>query len=109
MVYEKAPLIGCGARTVSDDDDHAARLKKLSFRAWRRGFKEADIILGHFADERLPSMSKDDLDTFERLLEVPDQDLYGWIIERDPAPEAFNTHILSQLNMFYKSVHKKIG
>ena len=30
--------------------EHDARLKKLSFRAWRRGFREADLILGPFAD-----------------------------------------------------------
>lgn len=88
--------------------DHEARLKKLSFRAWRRGFKEADIILGHFADERLSTMSDADLDCFEVLLEVPDQDLYGWIIERDPTPEPFNTEIMKQLNQFYKTAYKHI-
>ena len=93
---------------VSDTDPRDARLKMLSFRAWRRGFKEADIILGHFADERLASMKDADLDDFEVLLEVPDQDLYGWIIEREPAPEAFDTDIMKQLNIFYKTAHKKI-
>ncbi|WP_245531384.1 FAD assembly factor SdhE [Asticcacaulis biprosthecium] len=85
-----------------------ARLKKLSFRAWRRGFKEADIILGHFADEHLGRMSDADLDIFEVLLEVPDHDLYGWIIEREPAPADFDSEIMKQLNQFYKTAYKKI-
>lgn len=93
---------------MSDDTPRNARLKKLSFRAWRRGFKEADIILGHFADERLPLMSDDDLDLFEALLEVPDQDLYGWIIERDATPPAYDSKIMSQLNVFYKTAYKKL-
>ncbi|MBW8879870.1 MAG: succinate dehydrogenase assembly factor 2 [Asticcacaulis sp.] len=88
--------------------DRDARLKKLSFRAWRRGFKEADIILGHFADERLAGMSDSELDLFEVLLEVPDQDLYGWIIEREAAPPPFDTEIMKQLNQFYKTAYKKI-
>ncbi len=94
--------------SVSENDARAARLKKLSFRAWRRGFKEADIILGHFADEELPAMSDADLDVFEVLLEVPDQDLYGWIIERDETPPSYQSQIMRKLNMFYKTAYKKL-
>lgn len=93
---------------MQDEDTRAARRRKLSFRAWRRGFKEADIILGHFSDEALPTMSDDDMDIFEVLLEVPDQDLYGWIIERDPTPPEHQSTIMNQLNQFYKVAHKKI-
>ena len=64
------------------------RLRKLNFRAWRRGFREADLIVGGFADAELARMSGEELDAFERLLEVPDGDLYDWIVERaEPAPE----------------------
>jgi antitoxin CptB len=90
------------------EEARAARLKKLSFRAWRRGFKEADIILGHFADAYLDSMSDAALDTFERLLEVPDQDLYGWIIEREPAPPEYQSEIMKLLNAFYKIAYTKL-
>lgn len=83
-----------------------ARRRMLSFRAWRRGFKEADIILGNYADERLKTMTDEELDIFEVLLEVPDQDLYGWIILRDPTPEAFQSIIMNELNIFYKSAYK---
>ena len=93
---------------MNDVDSRAARLRKLSFRAWRRGFKEADIILGNFADDYLETMSDADLDTFELLLEVPDQDLYGWIIEREPAPSEFQSEILKQLNSFYKIAYTKL-
>ena len=85
-----------------------ARLRKLSFRAWRRGFKEADIILGNFADDMLPGMSDEELDIFEILLEAPDQDLYGWIIERDPTPAAFQSVIMNKLNTYYKTAYTKI-
>ena len=48
------------------------RLKKLKFRAWHRGFREADLILGPFADSHVQSLTPDQLDLFERLLEQPD-------------------------------------
>ncbi len=93
---------------MTESEMREARLRKLSFRAWRRGFKEADIILGNFADDMLPEMSDEDLDVFEILLEVPDQDLYGWIIERDPTPEKFQSAIMNKLNVYYKTAYTKI-
>ncbi len=80
--------------------DNDARLKKLRFRAWRRGFREADLILGPFADKHVPTMTAADLDTFEALLEQPDQDLYAWIIETQPTPPAFDHEIMRQIKAF---------
>ena len=93
---------------MDENEARAARRRKLSFRAWRRGFKEADIILGNFADDMLPEMSAAELDIFEILLEVPDQDLYGWIIERDPTPAEFQSVIMNKLNIYYKTAYTKI-
>ena len=44
------------------------RLKRLRFRAWRRGFREADLILGPFADSRGQSLTEDQTLVFEQLL-----------------------------------------
>ena len=107
MLYEKAEFTD-RSPLMTTEDDRAARLKKLSFRAWRRGFKEADIILGNFADDYLDSLSDAELDSFEILLEVPDQDLYGWIIEREPAPAEYNHEIMRKLNAFYKIAYTKL-
>ena len=93
---------------MTSSEAREARLRKLSFRAWRRGFKEADIILGNFADDRLPGMTDAQLDIFEVLLEVPDQDLYGWIIERDPTPLEHQSEIMTELNSYYKTAYTKL-
>ncbi len=76
------------------------RVKKLKFRAWRRGFREADLILGPFADAHAAELGPEELDQFERLLEVPDQDLYGWIIEREPTPDPFDTPLMDRIKSF---------
>jgi antitoxin CptB len=94
--------------TEPRNDTRLARERKLSFRAWRRGFKEADIILGNYADDRLSTMTDAELDIFEVLIEVPDQDLYGWIIERDPTPVEFQSVIMNELNNYYKKTYTKI-
>ena len=80
--------------------DNDARLKKLRFRAWRRGFREADLILGPFADKHVPSMTPDELDTFEALLEQPDQDLYAWIVGTLPTPAIFDHEIMNRIKAF---------
>jgi antitoxin CptB len=80
--------------------DKDARLKKLRFRAWRRGFREADLILGPFADKHVSSFGEAELDAFERLLDVPDQDLYAWIVEREPTPAEFAGPLMDRIKAF---------
>jgi antitoxin CptB len=77
------------------------RRKRLRFRAWRRGFREIDLILGGFADLRVDSLSEADLEAFERLLEASDQDVYDWIVGRAPAPAAHETPLLAALRAHY--------
>lgn len=79
------------------------RLKRLTYRAWRRGFREADLILGPFADERLAGLTPAQLDAFEALLDQPDQDIYDWI-KGAPAPAAFDGEILAMLRAFNPAV-----
>ncbi len=64
------------------------RLKRLRLRAWRRGTKEMDLILGGFADARLAGLAPGTLAAFEGLLEENDQDLYAWILGYAAPPAA---------------------
>jgi antitoxin CptB len=75
------------------------RRKKLKFRAWRRGFREFDLILGPFADERLPGMSETELDQFEALLKAADQDVYSWVLGQ-PAPTEYETELLDAIRTY---------
>lgn len=76
------------------------RRKKLRFRAWRRGFREIDLIMGGFADRRIEEMSETGLSEFERLLEAPDQDVYAWITGAEAAPPEFDTPTLAAIRTF---------
>jgi antitoxin CptB len=59
---------------------HQERLGRIIFRAWRRGFREADLVLGPFAEQVGPTLDAAQLDAFEAMLEAEDHDLYAWII-----------------------------
>jgi antitoxin CptB len=76
------------------------RRKKLQFRAWRRGFREIDLILGGFADAKLTVLDDSALDAFERLLDAPDQDVYEWITGQASAPPEHDTPTLAQIRAF---------
>lgn len=89
--------------------DHDSRLKRLRYVAWRRGFREADLIVGPFADRHLDRFDAAQLDEFERLLEVPDQDLYGWIIGRTATPAEFDGPVMELLRTFRFSAHEAAG
>jgi antitoxin CptB len=72
----------------------------LSYRAWRRGFREADLILGPFADAYLDRFTASQLDEFETLLDQPDPDLYDWILGKAEAPAALDGEVLELIRCF---------
>jgi antitoxin CptB len=64
------------------DDPESVRRKKLLFRAWHRGTREADLVLGNFADRHLAGFDAGQLDRFEALLERLDGELSDWVMGR---------------------------
>lgn len=74
--------------------------KKLRFRAWHRGTREVDLIMGHFADQSLDGLGLPELEQFEALLDAPDLEVFGWIIRRDPVPAAYQNEIMDLLQNF---------
>lgn len=79
------------------------RRKRARFRAWHRGTQELDLLTGRFADHYVATMSLDELEGFEYLLEAPDSDLYLWIIGSVPAPDAYRSPMLERLMRFHGS------
>lgn len=86
-----------------------ARLKKLKYRAWHRGFREADLILGPFADRHVPTMSAAQLDAFEVLLDEADQDLYEWIVEKTPTPAQWDGELMNMIKAFRFEAYEARG
>jgi antitoxin CptB len=77
------------------------RLGRIAFRAWRRGFREADLVLGPFADQVGPTLTEAELDLFERLLmEDDDHALYAWIIRTAPTPDRYQGSLMDKIRAF---------
>jgi antitoxin CptB len=77
------------------------RRKKLLFRAWRRGVRETDLIVGRFADAYIEAFDESSLNDFERLIEVPNADLYAWVCGDTDIPAIYDTAVLRQLVDFH--------
>jgi len=77
------------------------RRRKLLFRAWRRGVREMDLIVGRFADVYIDKFDEPALDHFERLIEAPNSDLYAWVTGTENAPAPYDTAVLATLIAFH--------
>jgi antitoxin CptB len=78
-----------------------ARRRRLLFRCWHRGMREMDLIMGRFADAHIGELSDADLGVFERLLEVPDQDMLAWITGAAAVPVEHDSPLFRRLRDFH--------
>lgn len=77
--------------------DHDIRLKRLRFRAWHRGTREADLMIGGFFDAHAARWDGAQLDWFERLLEEQDVDIMGWAIGSIPCPAEWDGEMMQAM------------
>jgi len=77
------------------------RKKRILFRAWHRGTREMDLILGRFADATVGRLGEHDIALLEDLMEVPDNDLYDWITGAKETPAKYETALLKKLRSFH--------
>ena len=76
--------------------------KKLLFRAWHRGIREMDLILGRYADTHIADMSAAELEEFAVLLEVFDRDLIQWFTGEVETPSVWNTTLFQKIKQYHQ-------
>ena len=69
--------------------DHDARLKRLQFRAWHRGTREADFMIGGFYDRYHADWDEAAIAWFEALLDEDDVDIMAWALGTLDVPEEY--------------------
>lgn len=70
--------------------------RKLKFRAWHRGTREMDLLMGSFADRHVMAMDFEALADFEILLSCNDPDLYNWVTKQANPPANLHSEILEK-------------
>lgn len=74
---------------MSDMPTFEQRLARAKFRAWHRGTREADYMIGGFFDRYSGEWTEVELDWFEDLLAEDDVDVMAWGLQTAPVPERF--------------------
>jgi antitoxin CptB len=80
-----------------------ARRRKLLFRAWHRGMRELDLIMGRFAETAIHQFTSDELMELEQLMEVPDRELLAWITGEAEVHANFDSALFRKLRDFNRS------
>jgi antitoxin CptB len=88
-----------GSTRSSDGLDE--RRRRLLFRSWHRGTREADLIMGRFADAHIAVLSDAELDEYEHLLEALETDLLTWVTGVTQVPPEHDTAMFRRVRDFH--------
>ena len=77
--------------------DHNTRLKRQRFRAWHRGTKEADLLIGGFFDACSAAWAEPEADWFEALLDEEDVEIMAWAIGTAEAPARYAGPMMARM------------
>ena len=67
--------------------DQDARLRRLQFRAWHRGTKESDLMVGGYFNRYAAQWTAEQIDWFEAFLEEEDVEIVAWAMGTMPIPD----------------------
>jgi antitoxin CptB len=84
------------------DDADSVRRRRLKFRAWHRGMREVDLLLGRFANATVDGMGEAHLADFEALLDLRGAEILGWITGEFAVPPKHDTTFVRQLIAFHR-------
>jgi antitoxin CptB len=79
------------------------RRRRLLYRLWHRGTREMDLIMGRFADAVIADLTESDIGALERIAEVPDPELYGWLTGAIAVPRDFDVAVFRRLHRFHQA------
>jgi antitoxin CptB len=72
-------------------------LKRLTYRSWHRGCKETDLVLGTFCTRHVADMNDAELACFEAFLDEDDAEIWAWLTNKTPCPNATYAPLLERL------------
>ena len=73
------------------------RRKRLYFQAQHRGCREADIIIGGFAETELNRLSPTELDEFEAILNADDGEVLNWLLSKTVVPAGYSQAMIDRM------------
>ena len=82
-----------GATTI---DTHDAALRRMEWRC-RRGMLEMDLLFVDFVSRHLPSLSDVQIAALDKLLDLPDNELWNLVSEGQEVNDLATSQVLRML------------
>jgi len=84
---------------IRADEAIEKKRARLLYQSRKRGMLENGVILASFADKFLNTLDPDQLDQYDRLINLPtnDWDIYYWATKTKPTPPEFETPVMQKL------------
>lgn len=74
-----------------------ARRRRLVFRAWHRGIREMDLVLGQYVDAHIENMDDKTLNELEEIMSYEDRDMLTWVTGEIPIPQNVDTPLFRDI------------
>jgi succinate dehydrogenase flavin-adding protein (antitoxin of CptAB toxin-antitoxin module)/GTP-binding protein EngB required for normal cell division len=86
-------------------EDIEKKRARLLYQSRKRGMLENGVILASFANKYLNKFDADQLDQYDRLINLPtnDWDIYYWATNTKPTPPEYETPVMCMLREHLKS------
>ena len=81
-------------------DDIAMRRRRLKYRAWHRGTREMDLMLGPYADAHADGLDAAELLRLETFMAEEDTDLLKWVMGQEMPPPSVDHALLADIIAF---------
>ena len=86
-------LMMTGATTI---DTHDAAVRRMEWRC-RRGMLEMDLLFVDFVSRHLPSLSDVQIAALDKLLDLPDNELWNLVSEGQEVNDLATSQVLTML------------
>lgn len=97
MVSKRGRQVNDNEVPAGEDRVRDLRLRRARYRAWHRGTKEADLIVGGYYDRHHGAWDDAALGWFERLLEEQDVDIMAWAFGTTQPPARLDGPLMQAL------------
>ncbi|MDF1608962.1 succinate dehydrogenase assembly factor 2 [Hoeflea sp. YIM 152468] len=86
--------------TTRSSADLDPRRRRILVRAWRRGIREMDLVIGGFADAEIADLNDTELDQLELLMAEEDADILSWVTGEAEIPERFRSPLFERMRRY---------
>jgi len=85
------------------DEANMRRCQRLCFRAWHRGIREIDLLLGRYADRHINTLTEEQLQALEHIMAYEDSDLLAFFTGEIAIPAEMDHKLFHAIAAFQRA------